>query len=69
MKIIAGLIKPSNGSIIFLKSLLSSKKILIPTGQRKIGLMFQDDVLFPHYNVYENIEFGILNKEKNKRKK
>ena len=30
--------------------------------------MFQEDVLFPHYNVYENIEFGILNKEKNKEK-
>ena len=26
--------------------------------------MFQEDVLFPHYNVYENIEFGILNKNK-----
>ena len=31
--------------------------------------MFQEDVLFPHYTVYENIEFGILNKEKNNRKK
>ena len=31
--------------------------------------MFQEDVLFPHYNVYENIEFGILNKDKNIREK
>ncbi|MBV68680.1 MAG: hypothetical protein CMJ08_02640 [Pelagibacterales bacterium] len=69
LKIIAGLIKPSNGSITFLKNLLSSNKVLIPTGERKIGLMFQEDVLFPHYTVYENIEFGILNKEKNNRKK
>ena len=23
--------------------------------------MFQEDVLFPHYNVYKNIEFGIHN--------
>ena len=30
-------------------------------GERKIGLMFQEDVLFPHYNVYKNIEFGIHN--------
>ena len=30
--------------------------------------MFQDDVLFPHYTVYENIEFGILDKEKKKEK-
>ena len=26
--------------------------------------MFQEDVLFPHYTVYENIEFGILNQNK-----
>ena len=26
--------------------------------------MFQEDVLFPHYTVYENIEFGIINKNK-----
>ena len=47
---------------IFKKNILSSNKVLIPTGERKIGLMFQEDVLFPHYNVYENIEFGILDK-------
>ncbi len=69
LKAIAGLIKPSNGSITFLKNVLSSNNVLIPTGERKIGLMFQEDVLFPHYTVNENIEFGILNKDKNKRKK
>ena len=31
--------------------------------------MFQEDVLFPHYNVYENIEFGIINKDNKTRKK
>jgi len=31
--------------------------------------MFQEDVLFPHYNVYKNIEFGIQNKSSNYRKK
>ena len=69
LKAIAGLIRPSNGSIVFLNNIISSNTVLIPTGERKIGLMFQEDVLFPHYNVYENIEFGILNKDKNKRKK
>ena len=31
--------------------------------------MFQEDVLFPHYTVYENIEFGILNENTKIRKK
>ncbi len=69
LKALAGLIKPSSGSIIFLNKVLSSKNVLIPTGERKIGLMFQEDVLFPHYSVYENIEFGILDKDKRTRKK
>ena len=37
--------------------------------KEKIGLMFQEDVLFPHYTVYENIEFGILNQNKKIRSK
>ena len=61
LKTIAGLIKPSSGKITFLDEILSSEKILVPTGKRKIGLMFQEDVIFPHYNVYKNIEFGIHN--------
>ena len=69
LKAVAGLIKPSSGTIIFKKNILSSNKVLIPTGERKIGLMFQEDVLFPHYNVYENIEFGILDKDNKTRKK
>ena len=61
LKAIAGLIKPNIGNISFLKNILTSAEIFVPTGKRKIGLMFQEDVLFPHYTVYENIEFGILN--------
>ena len=42
LKTIAGLIKPSSGKITFLDEILSSEKILVPTGKRKIGLMFQE---------------------------
>jgi ABC-type Fe3+/spermidine/putrescine transport system ATPase subunit len=30
-----------------------------PTHMRGFGLMFQDFALFPHMNVYKNIEFGL----------
>ena len=64
LKAIAGLIQPTQGNISLLNSIISSEKILVPTGKRRIGLMFQEDVLFPHYTVYKNIEFGLHNKEK-----
>jgi len=27
--------------------------------QRRIGILFQDDLLFPHLNVFENMAFGL----------
>ena len=32
---------------------------LLPMEQRHIGILFQDDLLFPHMNVFENLAFGI----------
>ena len=31
----------------------------LPTEQRRIGLLFQDDLLFPHLSVAENLAFGL----------
>lgn len=31
----------------------------LPTAQRRIGLLFQDDVLFPHLSVAQNLGFGL----------
>ncbi|MAH89285.1 MAG: hypothetical protein CMJ06_04505 [Pelagibacterales bacterium] len=62
LRIIAGLLKPTEGYVFYYRQLLSSNKNMIPTGQRKIALMFQEDVLFPHLSVFKNISFGIENK-------
>ncbi len=59
LKLLAGFLKPTAGEIIMLNKLISSNKLLIPTGKRSIGLMFQEEVLFPHLTVYKNIAFGI----------
>ena len=59
LRIIAGLIKPSEGHVYFSDKLISSNKSIVPTGQRNIALMFQEDVLFPHLTVYKNIAFGL----------
>ena len=69
LRIIAGLIKPTSGYIYFSKKLISSNKSVVPTGERSIALMFQEDVLFPHLSVYKNIAFGIDNKTSNEKEK
>ena len=40
----------------------------LPTGQRHVGIFFQDDLLFPHLNVFENLVFGIPAKLSKKEK-
>lgn len=32
---------------------------LLPTARRRIGILFQDDVLFPHLSVAQNLGFGL----------
>jgi putative thiamine transport system ATP-binding protein len=31
----------------------------LPTQQRRLGILFQDDLLFPHLSVAENLAFGL----------
>lgn len=55
LKIIAGLIQPDSGDII-----LDEASILnIPPERRKVVIVFQDHLLFPHLNIEDNIGFGL----------
>ena len=60
LETIAGLIFPDSGSILMNKSDITFTK----TGSRRIGLMFQDNSLFPHLSVKKNIEFALRLKNK-----
>ncbi len=66
LRTIAGLEKIQSGKIILKNNILSSKDIHVEPENRNISLAFQDNSLFPHYNVLQNIEFGA---ERNKNKK
>lgn len=55
LRMIAGLLKPTSGSIKLGEKELSS----IPTHKRNIGLVFQNYSLFPHLTVFNNIAFGL----------
>lgn len=58
--IIAGIENPDLGSISWKGTQINN----IPPHRRGFGLMFQDDVLFPHMNVFENVAFGLKMQQK-----
>ena len=66
LRTIAGLEKINSGNIKLKNKLLSSKDTHVEPEDRNISMAFQDNSLFPHYNVLENIRFGA---ERNKKKK
>ena len=66
LRSIAGLARIKSGEILLKNKVISSRDIHIEPENRNISLSFQDNCLFPHYNVIQNIQFGA---EKNKQKK
>ena len=67
LRTIAGLEKIQSGNIVLKNKIISSKDIHIEPEKRNISLSFQDNCLFPHYNVIQNIEFGAERNKKNKK--
>ncbi len=68
LRTVAGLEKINDGKIILKKKILSSKDIHIEPEERNISLSFQDNCLFPHYNVEKNINLGSERTIKKKQK-
>ena len=66
LRTIAGLEKIQSGKIILKGKLISSKDFHMEPEKRNVALSFQENCLFPHYNVIENIRFGA---DRNKNKK
>jgi len=66
LRTIAGLEKIQSGKIVLNDKVISSKHIHLEPEKRNISLAFQDNSLFPHYNVIQNIKFGA---ERNSSKK
>ena len=55
LRMIAGFDLPSSGKI-----LLNGKDITdLPPNKRPVNTVFQRYALFPHYNIYDNIAFGL----------
>ena len=55
MRIIAGLMKPTSGSVLFAGRDVTAAN----AADRNIGMVFQSLALFPHMTVAENVAFGL----------
>lgn len=55
LRMIAGLIEPTEGDILF-----DDKSILdIPPQKREVSMVFQKVMLFPHMSIFDNVAFGL----------
>ena len=55
LRVLAGLEAPTSGSILLNGNDITSS----PSYERPVGLMFQDNALFPHMNVIDNVAYGL----------
>jgi molybdate transport system ATP-binding protein len=67
LNMISGIIEPDDGEIKYCNEIIFSKKQEInkKTNLRKIGYITQENVLFSHLNIYENIVIGLENSQNN----
>lgn len=55
LRVIAGLIAPRSGHVV-----LDGEDVTgVPTHLRHVGMVFQDEQLFPHLSVVDNVAFGL----------
>lgn len=60
INMIAGLLRPDRGTIVIDGETVddTAAGIHVPTWRRRIGYVFQDARLFPHFNVAQNLDYG-----------
>src|SRR5699024_876754 len=64
MRCIAGFEDPTSGTIEIGKEVVNNK----PANKRECSMVFQSYALFPHYNVFESVAFGLNIQEMNQAK-
>lgn len=61
LRCIAGLELPDEGEIVIDDQTVYSSKqsIVVPSGKRRLGMVFQSYALWPHMTIFDNIGFGL----------
>ena len=55
LRIIAGFLEPDEGEVFFDSKNMNG----VPAHKREVNTIFQRYSLFPHYNVYDNVAYGL----------
>jgi molybdate transport system ATP-binding protein len=55
---LAGLYRPSRGEIVLGERTLGSPSVSVPVHRRRVGLLSQQALLFPHLSALDNVAFG-----------
>lgn len=69
LRSIAGLEKPTAGTIAIDDQKVFEGKVLVPANKRQIGMVFQSYAVWPHMKVFENVAFPLQVSEKRISKK
>lgn len=69
LRLIAGLDRPSTGSVLLNGRVASSPEAVLAPPQRGVGMVFQRPALWPHMTVEQNVEFGLGGLDRQGRRK
>ncbi|HEX2180017.1 MAG TPA: ABC transporter ATP-binding protein, partial [Actinomycetota bacterium] len=64
LRMVAGLLEPDAGEILLGGRTVSGPGRWVPPEDRAVGLVFQENTLFPHLTVAGNIGFGLARRSK-----
>lgn len=67
LRIMAGFEKPDAGEVNVRDRLVAGNGRWVPPEQRRVGMVFQDWVLFPHLDVHDNVAFGLPTADRRER--
>lgn len=59
LRVIAGFEKPDAGEVSVRDRTVAAPSTWVPPEKRRVGMVFQDWVLFPHLDVHDNVAFGL----------
>ncbi|UAL28509.1 ABC transporter ATP-binding protein [Nocardioides rotundus] len=67
LRLIAGLERPDGGAVEVAGETMAEAGRFVPPERRRVGLVFQDNALFPHLDVARNVGFGLADEPRARR--
>ncbi len=59
LQLLAGFLRPDQGTIAVGERVVSSAKAVVPPERRHMSLIFQSYAVWPHMTVFENVAYGL----------